>query len=109
MTTPATGSQDWLAVVLGLLRADAPGTVMGAPQAWPGWTVLLPPVLAATGHFEPLPGPGEQPGRPEASWLLDRAATYLWVHARLSEALPLAGRALAIDEAAYGPDHPEVG
>ena len=42
------------------------------------------------------------------SWLLDRAATYLQVHARLAEARPLAERALAIDEAAYGPDHPDV-
>ena len=44
----------------------------------------------------------------DASWLLDRAATYLQVHARLAEARPLAERALAIDEAAYGPDHPDV-
>jgi tetratricopeptide (TPR) repeat protein len=109
MTTPATGSENWLAVVVGLLRADAPGTVMGAPQDWPRWAVLLPHVLAATGHFEHLPGLQGQPGRPEVSWLLDRAATYLQVHARLGEALPLAERALAIDEAAYGPDHPDVG
>jgi hypothetical protein len=32
----------------------------------------------------------------DASWLLDRAATYLQVHARLAEARPLAERALAI-------------
>jgi tetratricopeptide (TPR) repeat protein len=98
-----------LAVVLGLLTADAPGTVMGAPEDWPRWAVLLPHVLAATGHFDPLPGPQEQPGRQEASWLLDRAATYLQVHARLAEARPLAERALAITEAAHGPGHPNVG
>jgi tetratricopeptide (TPR) repeat protein len=82
---------------------------MGAPEDWPRWAVLLPHVLAATGHFEPLAGPREQSGAPETSWLLDRAATYLQVHARLGEALPLAERALAITEAAYGPDHPNVG
>jgi tetratricopeptide (TPR) repeat protein len=98
-----------LAVVLGLLGADAPGTVMGAPQDWPRWAVLLPHVLAATGHFEHLPGPREQPGTAEVSWLLDRAAAYLQVYARLGEARPLAERALAIAEAAYGPDHPDVG
>ena len=98
-----------LVVVLGLLAADAPGTVMGAPEDWPRWAVLLPHVLAATGHFDPLPGPQEQPGREEASWLLDRAATYLQVRARLAEARPLAERAVAIAEAAYGPGHPTVG
>src|SRR5437879_3782465 len=56
-----------LAVVLGLLAADAPRRVMGAPEDWPRWAVLLPHVLAATGHFDPLPGPQEQPGRQEAS------------------------------------------
>jgi tetratricopeptide (TPR) repeat protein len=97
-----------LVVVLGLLAADAPGRVMGAPEDWPRWAVLLPHVLAATGHFKHFPGPQEQPGRHDASWLLDRAATYLQVHARLAEARPLAERALAITEAAYGPDHPDV-
>jgi hypothetical protein len=41
-----------LAVALGLLRADAPGQITGAPQAWPRWAVLLPHVLAATGHLD---------------------------------------------------------
>jgi hypothetical protein len=103
----AACSEDWLAMVLGL-RADAPGTVTGAPQNWPRWAVLLPHVLAAAGHFEPSPGPREQPGRPQTSWLLDRAAAHLHVNARLGEAVPLAERALAIDEAAYDPDHPTV-
>jgi Tetratricopeptide repeat len=98
-----------LAVVLEVLAADAPGTVMGAPEDWPRWAVLLPHVLAAAGHFAPVPGLQDQPGRDEASWLLDRAATYLQVHARLAEARLLAERALAITEAAYGPDHPTVG
>src|SRR5690242_17285626 len=85
---------------LGLLRADAPGTIMGAPQDWPRWEVLLPHVLAATSH----PGPAG----PDTAWLLDRAATYLQVHARAADARPLAERAVAIDEAALGPDHPAV-
>src|SRR6266571_1282249 len=40
-----------MAVVLGLLRADAPGQIVGAPRDWPRWAVLLPHVLAATGHL----------------------------------------------------------
>ena len=55
-----------------------------------------------------LPRPAQGAAGADASWLLDRAATYLQVHARLAEAWPLAERALAITEAAYGPDHPDV-
>ena len=70
-------------MVLGLLRADAPA-VMGAPQDWPRWAVLLPHVLAANGYLEHSVGPGEQPGRPRHAWLLDRAVTYPEVHAGLA-------------------------
>jgi tetratricopeptide (TPR) repeat protein len=97
-----------LGVALGLLRADLPGQVMGAPQNWPRWAVLLPHVLAATGYLDSAAG---QPGpamMADGSWLLDRAGTYLQVHARLTDAKALLERALAIDEAAYGPDHPHV-
>jgi tetratricopeptide (TPR) repeat protein len=93
-----------LGVALGLLRADAPGTIMGAPQNWPRWAVLLPHVLAATS----LPGPADPDAAPDRAWLLDRAAVYLQMHARAADARPLAERALAIDEAALGPDHPAV-
>jgi tetratricopeptide (TPR) repeat protein len=96
-----------LGVVLGLLRADLPWQVMGAPQDWPRWAVLLPHVLAATGHLRPA-GSRHGPSATDGSWLLDRAGTYLQVHARLADARPLLERALAITEAAYGPDHPTV-
>jgi tetratricopeptide (TPR) repeat protein len=99
---------DRLGVVLELLREDAPGTVTGAPQDWPRWAVLLPHVLAAADHFTALPGDQQPAVWGDASWLLDRAAAYLQVHARLPQARALAERALAIDEAAYGPGHPEV-
>jgi tetratricopeptide (TPR) repeat protein len=97
-----------LGVALGLLRADLPGQVMGAPQDWPRWAVLLPHVLAATGYLDSAAG---QPGpamMADGSWLLDRAGTYLQVHARLADAKVLKERALAIDEAIHGPDHPDV-
>ena len=45
---PAAGP---LAVALGLLAADAPGQIMRASEAWPRWAVLLPHVLAVTGHL----------------------------------------------------------
>ncbi len=90
-------------MALGLLRADAPGTISGAPQDWPRWEVLLPHVLAATS----LSCPAGQ-DMADTAWLLDRAATYLQAHGRPADARPLAERALAIDEAALGPDHPTV-
>ena len=97
-----------LGAVLKLLRADAPGTIMGAPQDWPRWAALLPHVLAAASHFDSLPRPAQDAVRADVSWLLDRAAVYLRIHARLAEARPLAERALIIIETAYGPDHPDV-
>ena len=106
MTETGTGRHP-LVTVLGLLRADAPGDIERAPQAWPRWAVLLPHVLAATSHLPTVPGQST-PGGDDASWLLDAAAAYLQVHARLTEARPLQERALAITEAAYGPDHPAV-
>ena len=96
-----------LPMALGLLRADAPEQVVGAPQAWPRWAVLLPHVLAATSHLDDIASP-DRDAMANASWLLNRAGTYLYVRARLGDAKALLERALAIDEAAYGPDHPAV-
>jgi tetratricopeptide (TPR) repeat protein len=97
-----------LGVALGLLHTDLPEQVIGTPQAWPRWAVLLPHVLATTGHLDSA---GKQPGpetMADGSWLLDRAGAYLWVHARLTDAKAVLERILVIDEAAYGPDHPDV-
>jgi hypothetical protein len=74
-------------VVVALLRADAPGEVMGAPEDWPRWAVLLPHVLAAAGDVSDAELAGPAAGTADdVAWLLDRAATYLQVHARLTEA-----------------------
>jgi tetratricopeptide (TPR) repeat protein len=110
MPGTVTGSPDTavLAVMLGLLHADAPEQIAGNPQAWPRWAVLLPHVLTAAGHAGHLPAKAQEAAGPDTAWLLDRAASYLRVHARLAEARPLAERALTITEAAYGPDHPTV-
>src|SRR6266568_2285736 len=78
------------------------------PQDWPRWAVLLPHVLAATGHLDRAAGRPGPEMMADGSWLLDRAGTYLQVHARFTDAKALLERALAIDEAAYGRDHPAV-
>ena len=65
---------------------------MGAPQDWPRWAILLPHVLAAT----PTPPHGRPRPPRDAAWLLDRAGTYLQVHAQPSNARTLLERALAV-------------
>ena len=52
---PATASDNPLVTVLELLQADGPADIMGAPEAWPRWAVLLPHVLAATSHLPTVP------------------------------------------------------
>jgi tetratricopeptide (TPR) repeat protein len=97
-------------VALRLLRVDAPTKILRTPEGWPRWTVLLPHVLAAMDHFETDRSTAGDNGTvaETVSWLQDRTGTYLQVHARGREALPLFERAVAIAEIAYGPDHPEV-
>jgi tetratricopeptide (TPR) repeat protein len=93
-----------LVTALWLLGTGAPDEVIGTPQGWPRWAILLPHVLAATTHADAPGGPTD----PAVAWLLDRAGTYLHVHAQLGDARPLLERALAISEATHGPDHPDV-
>ena len=103
---PAPGHADHpLAVTLVLLRASAPGETSGVPAAWPRWAVLLPHVLAATSHTTTQLGPEVLQS---ASWLLGAGGSYLRVRGRPGDAKSLLEQALAMDEAAYGPDHFQV-
>jgi tetratricopeptide (TPR) repeat protein len=86
-----------------LLYAAAPDDVETNPAGWSRWRALLPHVLAVTGQAEDRRvelGP--------VCWLLDRAGRYLRIRGEPGEARPLAERALAITEQAYGLHHPEV-
>jgi hypothetical protein len=96
---------DSLALALWLLRIDAPAGIHGSPRSWPRWAALVPHVLAAVGHVRPPLAPA---ALEDTAWLLDRAAAYLHVQGRLAEAKALHERALILDEALYGPDHPAV-
>jgi tetratricopeptide (TPR) repeat protein len=98
---PAATAGDPLPMILALLRADLPGDIWATPGNWPRWRVLLPSVLAATGHH-PDRGAGDT-----TAWLLAQAGIYLRSQGRAGEALPLHQRALRIHEA-LGPDHPDV-
>jgi tetratricopeptide (TPR) repeat protein len=96
------GERRWAEVAVGLLRASFPEESWEV-ATWPTCERLLPHVLAATGHAERLGVAGK-----EAGWLLDRASRYLYERGQYRQARPIAERALAVTEAACGPDHPTV-
>jgi tetratricopeptide (TPR) repeat protein len=100
---------DPMAVALQLLRADMPAQITRTPEAWPRWAMLLPHVLAGTSHANHARRQADPAVMADTSWLLDGAGTYMRVQARPADAKALQEQALAIDEAAYGPDHPAVG
>ncbi|MCK9922256.1 FxSxx-COOH system tetratricopeptide repeat protein, partial [Frankia sp. AgPm24] len=112
--TPAIREQAALATLLRLLQADLPGDIYQSPQNWPRWRDLLLHVLAVVDRtpdpraMSPVPADDVPADIADLTWLCDRTATYLQERGRVSEALRLFERALAIGEAVYGPDHPEV-
>jgi Tfp pilus assembly protein PilF len=72
-------------------------------RTWPVCASAAPHVEAVAGHA------GSSPGlAPQVASLLDRLGVYLWRSAQLIAARATLQRALAIFEAAYGPDHPQV-
>jgi tetratricopeptide (TPR) repeat protein len=77
----------------------------GNPQDVRSWPVLDP--LAA--HVQTMAGFADAAGLAEpTAWLMNQLGLLLESKAAYGEAEPLLRRALAIDEAAYGPDQPSV-
>jgi len=70
---------------------------------WPICSRLLLHALAAAEHAEALDVALDSTGT-----LLNQTGLYLKGRAQFTEAKEMFKRALAIDEAAYGPDHPDV-
>ena len=97
-----------LAVALRLLDAEMPSKIMRAPQNWLPCAVLLPHVLVAAGHTDHASRQLGPAIMADVGVATSPAGTYLSVQARLSDAKKLQERALAIDEAIHGSDHPEV-
>jgi Tfp pilus assembly protein PilF len=93
---------EWAERAVRLLQAAMPEQPED-PRAWPQCEVLLSHAEAAAGHAQALGVAAEPTGR-----LLDRVGVYLWSRAELPAAHAHLERALAIEEAALGPDHPAV-
>lgn len=103
-TPDADSEHHPLAWTLALLHAHLPLGVYKDPTAWPRWQQLLPHVLAALHHHHATP----DLARETTLWLLNQTSSYLQTIGLAGQARPLAERALAIDEATHGPDHPHV-
>jgi tetratricopeptide (TPR) repeat protein len=95
--------QAWAAAAVALLNARFPFDSDDV-RTWPVCARLLTHALQA-GHWAE-----EFAAAPEATArLLNQAGLYLKGRAEFTGARALFERALRIDEAVYGPDHPEVG
>ena len=93
----------WAATVVRLLDRTAPGNVRTDPGGWPLWRRLLPHVLAAADRDAALDAVPA-----EATGLLDRAATYLFIRGEHQAALPVFERAYEVRRDRFGDDHPDT-
>jgi tetratricopeptide (TPR) repeat protein len=96
------GERAWAAAAVGLLQASFPNESWEV-ATWQDCERLLPHLLAVAEHGQRLGVAGEQAG-----WLLGRASTYLRGRGLYRQALPIAEQALAVTEAALGPQDVEV-
>jgi tetratricopeptide (TPR) repeat protein len=73
------------------------------PKSWPECSLLLPHALTASEHAEKLGVAPEATSR-----LLNKSDLYMRTSGKLRDARSAIERALKIDEAVYGPGHPNV-
>jgi tetratricopeptide (TPR) repeat protein len=95
----ATAVQALTLVAEAFPSGDAPLDV----RSWPACAALRPHALARLTN-----APEEGEIAQKTTLLLNQLALYFVARAEHSEAEPLMRRALAIDEAGFGPDHPTV-
>jgi tetratricopeptide (TPR) repeat protein len=98
---PAERVTAWLYCTLHLLTAAKLGDPSDV-RNWGRWDPLRP-------HFLQVTASADQAGLSgEITPSIHRLALFLYSKALYSEAEPLMRRALALDEACFGPDHPNV-
>jgi Tfp pilus assembly protein PilF len=96
------GQQQWAASAVRLVSAFFPSEGNDV-RSWPACEALLPHALSTWEYAERLSVEQEATGR-----LLNNVGLYLRSSVRIIEAKALLTRALAINEAVLGPDHPNV-
>jgi len=101
--TPAEERQAWKDHLLVMLAAALP-LESGDVRTWPRMRLLEPHLQAVVENLA-----DRQSAQLQAlSLVLNQWALFVHAQARYAQAEPLMRRALGIDEASYGPDHPEV-
>jgi tetratricopeptide (TPR) repeat protein len=97
------GKEKWAGALVDLLGNVYSGDFHSQINRWPWRGRLLPHTLAVAGHAENF-----QVALLAAGQLLNQAGFYLRFRAEFIAAKNCYARALAIDEAAYGSNHPAV-
>ena len=101
--TVPNGLADMLTAAITCLREGWPPGIPGTDVAtWPQWAAMSPHV-AATAELCP-----DTVGGDDLAYLLSVLGHFVWTQGRYRQALIYETRALAIGEAALGPDHPTV-
>jgi Tfp pilus assembly protein PilF len=99
LNTAQDGLRDtWASHCISLLAGLMPEQPW-EPSAWPQCAALAPHIITATDHAQPIA---------ETAVALTRLGQYLLERADYQGAEASLVRAIAIDEAVYGPDHPQV-
>ncbi len=94
--------KEWAGIAVNLVNAAFPYD-QDDPATWNESARLLPHALACAGYAESLEANQEGIGR-----ILNQAGSFLQTRGQFAEAKVAFGRALRIDEQAYGPEHPNV-
>jgi hypothetical protein len=96
-----SGPRQQLEAGLGFLEAAGEGNPLDV-RSWPIWEALAPHVRVLVDHADKA-GIGQP-----TTFLMNQLASLFYAKALHAEAEPLMRRALAIDEASLGGDHPNV-
>ena len=92
----------WAGVAVHVVNAAFPNNSNDV-RTWPLCAPLVPHASVALSHAEAIPFTSN-----ETAMLLNQIGMYMYARAEYAQAKKMYERALAIDEAALGPDHPNV-